>query len=44
MADPLTRSHWDAAEEVDQIFERIGAVYVPAQKPRIVGTLSPLIK
>ncbi len=39
MADPLTSSDWNAAEEVDHVFERIGAVFVAAQDLGVVRTL-----
>ena len=39
MADVLTSSDWDAAEEVNHVFERIGAVLVAAEHPGITGTL-----
>lgn len=42
MADPLTSPDRDAAEEVDQFFERIKVVFVAAEDPGIVRIL-PLV-
>lgn len=39
MADIPTRSYWNAAEEVELLPERVGAVVVAALNPWIFGTL-----
>ena len=39
MTDPLTCSDWDAAEEVDHVFQRIRTGFVAAENPRIGATL-----
>ena len=39
MADPLTCVDRNATEEIDHVVDGIGAVFVPAKDPKVVGAL-----